>query len=134
MNPGLLFGSMNLDGGKVSGASGNTLNVAAKNVSSYVVAGFQNMNFYLPEDIANGDTMLTIKSPKTVDEWFGRFGNHIGAGVILTKYGKSISNTDLDADGNILAKPLPTNLTGVTFGVAALSGVNLQKGDTVNLI
>ena len=40
----------------------NTLNIAAKNV---VVAGnvnyVQNMNFYLPSDIANNDTMLTVQ-------------------------------------------------------------------------
>ena len=72
--------------------AGNTLNVAAKNVKTEGVSGFQNMNFYLPKDIAKDDTMLTVNS------------------------------TD------------PANVQGVTFGVAALSGVNLQKGDTVNLL
>ena len=77
-----------------SNVSGNTLNVAAKNVTvgQDNVRGFQNMNFYLPANIAKDDTMLTVNS------------------------------------GNA------TDVTGVTFGVAALSGVNLQKGDTVNLL
>ena len=78
-------------------SSGNTLNIAAKGVVANDVAAFQNMNFYLPSDIANGDTMLTIK-------------------------------------GNEGVSPTPANVKGVTFGVAALSGVNLQKGDTVNLV
>ena len=73
-------------------SSGNTLNIAAKGVTTGAVYGFQNMNFYLPSDVANGDTMLTVNGG--------------------TK----------------------TDVEGVTFGVAALSGVNLQKGNTVNLI
>ena len=77
-------------------STGNTLNIAAKGVVANDVAAFQNMNFYLPSDIANGDTMLTIK------------GNE--------------------------GMTTPAYLKGVTFGVAALSGVNLQKGNTVNLV
>ena len=73
-------------------STGNTLNIAAKNVVAKDLQLFQNMNFYLPSDIANNDTMLTVNG----------------------------SN--------------PTNVKGVTFGVAALSGVKLVKGDTVNLI
>ena len=72
--------------------TGNTLNIAAKNVVANNVGGFQNMNFYLPSDIANNDTMLTINGG------------------------------------------MKTDVKGVTFGVAALSGVNLQKGNTVNLL
>ena len=45
-------------------STGNTLNIAAKNVVTDKVGGFQNMNFYLPSDIANGDTLLTVKGYK----------------------------------------------------------------------
>ena len=76
--------------------TGNTLNIAAKNVVANNVGGFQNMNFYLPKDVSNNDTMLTIK------------GNE--------------------------GMTTPANVQGITFGVAALQGVNLQKGDTVNLL
>ena len=72
--------------------AGNTLNVAAKNVTAGSVNGFQNMNFYLPKDIAKDDTMLTVNGGSATD------------------------------------------VKDVTFGVAALQGVSLQKGDTVNLI
>ncbi|WP_026759789.1 autotransporter outer membrane beta-barrel domain-containing protein [Selenomonas ruminantium] len=80
-------------GGEGSTATGNTLNIAAKNVTvgDEGVVGFQNMNFYLPSDIASGDTMLTINSSAT-------------------------------------------DLTGVTIGTAAQTGVNLNQGDTVTLI
>jgi len=84
-----------LIGGEPMGSgtsSGNTLNIAAKGVTTGNVAYFQNMNFYLPSDIANGDTMLTVNGGTETD------------------------------------------VTGVTFGVAALSGVKLEKGNTVNLI
>ena len=84
-----------LYGGIDSGAGdGNTLNIAAKNVvvGSDGIGGFQNMNFYLPSDIANNDTMLTVNGSQKTD------------------------------------------VKGVTFGVAALSGVKLEKGNTVNLI
>ena len=81
-------------GGEGTAATGNTLNIAAKNVvvGSDGIAGFQNMNFYLPSDIANNDTMLTVNGSNATD------------------------------------------VKGVTFGVAALSGVKLEKGNTVNLI
>jgi hypothetical protein len=84
--------AMGLYGGLGEKSTGNTLNIAAKNVTTAVVSGFQNMNFYLPSDIAGNDTMLTV---------------------------------DWDE---------ATDVQGVTFGVAALQGVNLQKGDTVNLL
>ncbi len=81
-----------LYGGRGKETTGNTLNVAAKNVKAEHIESFQNMNFYLPADIAKDDTMLTVNGGSATD------------------------------------------VKGVTFGVAALNGVNLQKGDTVNLL
>ena len=85
-----------IQGGYVANAdgqiTGNTLNIAAKGVTTGAVKGFQNMNFYLPSDIAKDDTMLTVNGSSATD------------------------------------------VQGVTFGVAALSGVKLVKGDTVNLL
>ena len=50
-----------LAGGNTGGtSSGNTLNIAAKSVTARSVYAFQNMNFYLPSDIAKDDTMLTV--------------------------------------------------------------------------
>jgi len=113
--------------------SGNTLNIAAKDVTTYDVGGFSNMNFYLPSNIANGDTMLTIKTPTS--------GNDINGCVYYSYYitmGNKFNIIEgedpIDDDGNIIAKAKPTDLTGVTFGVAALKGVNLKKGDKVTLI
>lgn len=85
-----------LSGGDGATHSGNTLNIAAKGVTTNGLMAFDSINFYLPSDIANGETMLTVK-------------------------GNSEFGTTVD-------------LTGVTYGVTALSGVSLKKGDTVNLI
>lgn len=114
--------------------SGNTLNIAAKDVTAYAVGGFDNMNFYLPEGIANGDTMLTIKTPKTMEEVMSYGSYYVWELIAPAKYEVSEEGDYVDDDGNIIAKAKPTDLTGVTFGVAALSGVNLEVGNTVNLI
>ena len=60
-------------------STGNTLNIAAKNVTITEQGFFQNMNFYLPADIANGDTMLTIKGLK--DEETGEISGNKLTGV-----------------------------------------------------
>ncbi len=52
----LLYGG---DGDETT-STGNTLNLAAKDVTAGWVNYFQNMNFTLPSDIANNDTMLTV--------------------------------------------------------------------------
>ncbi len=76
--------------GSTGTVSGNTLNIAAKDVTfQYGFYGVQNLNFYLPQGIASGDTMLTV------------------------------------TEGD---------LTGVTIGAAALTGVSLSKGDSVTLL
>ena len=136
-NPAGLFGG--ITGGSESGltfGSGNTLNVAAKDVTAYAVGGFDNMNFYLPSNIANGDTMLTIKTPATFQDFM--VGSELAYTVLtVSKYGTSEAEDLYDDDGdgdNIIAKAKPTDLTDVTFGVAALQGVNLKKGDKVTLI
>ena len=113
-----------------SSGAGNTLNVAAKNVTAVFAGGFQNMNFYLPRDIANGDTMLTVYTPKNRSDF-----PEVMPVWIADKYNVQEDGTmSTDAGGNILSTSNPTDLTDVTFGVAALQGVNLEVGNTVNLI
>ena len=85
-----LYGGLNESDGTKS--TGNTLNIAVKGVSTGTLDKFQNMNFYLPSDIASGNTMLTVTGGTATD------------------------------------------LTDVTIGAAAQTGVTLSKGDSVNLI
>ena len=114
--------------------SGNTLNVAAKDVTTYVVGGFDNMNFYLPSNIANGDTMLTVTTPKNVTEMLASGLYYAFELTLPEKYNVEELEDGIDEDGTIKVKAKPTDLKGVTFGVAALKGVNLKKGDKVTLI
>ncbi|MBR4908290.1 MAG: autotransporter outer membrane beta-barrel domain-containing protein [Acidaminococcaceae bacterium] len=111
INANYLIGGLDSTSESVNAGSGNTLNIAAKNVTTNAVGGFQNMNFYLPSDIANGDTMLTIKG---IEEWSEYVNGEPAEGATKEIYGN--------------------DLQGVTFGVAALSGVNLEVGNTVNLV
>ena len=139
INAGALIGGMNYvaSGNKMnvdfSKGSGNTLNVAAKNVSAFTVGGFQNINFFLPRDVANGDTMLTIKTPKTIYE----MGKTIDF-WLSNKYEYELTASGGvqigDSDGNIILTPKPTDLTGVIFGVTAQQGVSLEVGNIINLV
>ena len=114
-----------------SRGSGNTLNVAAKNVKAVFTGGFQNMNFYLPRDVANGDTMLTVYTPKNESELpEGGMPSWLADKYNLQEDYSLVE----DDEGNILSTSNPTDLTGVTFGVAAQRGADLAVGDTVNLI
>ena len=110
LNANYLIGGLNLPRGDSGKDSGNTLNVGAKNVTAYAVAGFQNMNFYLPPEIAKGDTMLTIKGLES---------------TVIDENGDPVEG-ETEIVGN--------DLRGVAFGVAAQKGVNLQKGDKVTLV
>ena len=49
-----------LYGGRSNNSSGNTLNVSTKNSTARQLGYFQHLNFYLPSDIADGETMLTV--------------------------------------------------------------------------
>ena len=74
-------------------SSGNTINFAAKDVTiTDNIYSAQNINFYLPSNIAANDTMVNVT------------GNS------------------------------QTTLSNVTVGAAALSGVSLNKGDSVTLL
>lgn len=96
-----LFTSLNMSmlvGGDSYTSTGNILNIGAKDNHAEYLYGFQNMNFVLPADTANGDTMLTADGDTP------EFGH---------------SSIDL---------------TGVTFGVSAPQGLNLNAGEKVTLI
>ncbi len=69
-----------------AGANGNTLNIAAKNVKTNWFGSFENVNFFLPSDIANGDTMLTVTNGGSATDLSGiKVGVAAQSGVSLTK-------------------------------------------------
>ena len=111
------------------------------------------MNFYLPKDIKKNDTMLTIKTHANSEEMEKSFGQTNRANIAaleafqVSKYdvktimekvqqiretGEELDQETMDA---ILKETVkPTDLKGVTFGVAAQQNVNLEVGNSVNLI
>ncbi len=100
-----------LYGGVGQTSTGNTLNVYTKGNSVGSLAYFQNLNFYVPADAANGDTLLTVTGTADVT------GATIKAGVADTTQLKSgdIINLLYDASG------ITTDNT--TYGT--LAGLNM---------
>ena len=50
-----------------SSHSGNTLNIYTKNLTAQNIANFDNINFYLDSNIADGDTILTLTGGSQTD-------------------------------------------------------------------
>ncbi len=78
-----LYGGTNLEnlygGYAPSGeTSGNVLNVYNKNISAQNIYNFDNLNFYIPNDAASGDAMLTFTGSAATD----LSGVSIRAGVL----------------------------------------------------
>lgn len=68
-----------------AGNNGNTLNIAAKNVTTQWFGGFENINFFLPSDIAAGDTMLKVTNEYGTDLNGVNVGVAAQSGVKLVK-------------------------------------------------
>ena len=110
-----IYGGFVGDGGT---SSGNTLNVAAKDVN--VTGGVyyvQNMNFYLPANIASGDTMLTISGgDKTIldDVTIGvaaQTGVSLSKGDTVNLISNSAGFTGTAATTTLTTAPTATSLT-----------------------
>ena len=57
-----LFGGMTSASGTGDVFTGNTFHLRSPNVTAAGLANFENLNFYLPDNVKNGDTMLYVKS------------------------------------------------------------------------
>lgn len=69
-----------------AGQNGNTLNIAAKNVKTNWFGSFENVNFFLPSDIADGDTMLSVNNGGNATDLGGvKVGVTAQSGVNLAK-------------------------------------------------
>ena len=87
--------------------SGATLNIHTKDLTAKNIRGFDNVNFYLPSNIKNGDTILT-----------------------LTGY---TSNTEYTLNGSHYDS-LTTNLSNATIRAGVEGDANLSTGDKITLI
>ena len=113
----------NLYGGVGNSVSDNSLNVYSVDNTVASISGFQVLNFYVPNDVVNGDTMLTVTGSADITNAV------VSAGVnSLAAYsgGKTIT---LITDTNGL-----TGLDSVTTGILtdsgfATSGMTITKSD-----
>ncbi|MCR5757107.1 MAG: autotransporter outer membrane beta-barrel domain-containing protein [Selenomonas sp.] len=74
----------NLVGGSGTTSTGNTLNVGATGIQAATISGFQNINFFLPANVASGDTLLTVNGA-TSDLTGVTFGVAALSGATLAK-------------------------------------------------
>lgn len=127
-------------------SSGNTLNVYAKDITAQNIGNFQNLNFYLPNNVASGDTMLTLTDADGTDI----SGATVSAGVVAgnanlasgdvitllrnengvtangTTYGTLTEGVSLNYD--IIVSPLDTNSIGARIDNVRNSGGELLPG------
>ena len=62
-----IYGGRNSSSGSGDVKTGNTLNMYVKGLTIGNIKNFENLNFYLPEDTAAGDTILTCTESREVD-------------------------------------------------------------------
>ncbi|MBQ1614218.1 MAG: autotransporter outer membrane beta-barrel domain-containing protein [Selenomonas sp.] len=115
-----------------AGKNGNTLNIAAKNVSTNYFDGFANINFFLPSGIANGDTMLTVNNGGNATDL-----SDVKVGVAMQS-GASLNKNDnvnliVNANGLNNAPTALTEIAGEHITVAAPGGLITDKKYTFAL-
>lgn len=116
-----LYGGTNLEniyGGYApnGSTSGNTLNVRAKGLTANNIYNFDNLNFYIPKDTINGDTLLTLTDTNGTN----LNGVAIKAGVVAGNTNLQIGDTI-----NLLTNSNGLTTTGTTYGKLT-EGVSLN--------
>ena len=117
-----LYGGTNLEniygGYAPSGStSGNTLNVRAKGLTANNIYNFDNLNFYIPKDAINGDTLLTLTDTNGTN----LSGFKISAGVVAGN-----SNLQIGDTINLLTNSNGLTTTSVTTYGTLIEGVSLN--------
>ena len=106
-------------------ASNNTLNVYNKNLSAQNLSNFSAMNFYIPNDAANGDTMLTLTDSAATD----LSGVSIRAGVVAGNSNLAVGDTiNLLTNPNGFKTDSATNYGRLTEGVSLDYGLTVSNG------
>jgi len=115
-----------------AGKNGNTLNIAAKNVSTNYFDGFANINFFLPSGIANGDTMLTVNNGGNATDLSDvKVGAAMQSGASLNK--NDYVNLIVNANGLNNAPAALTEIAGEHITAAAPGGLITDKKYTFAL-
>ena len=90
---------------------GNTLNLFASDGAVGEINSFQNYNFYLPNNLANGQTLVTITSTIPTD-----------------MLGSNVAITGVEGGGEILAPGNSVVLIGKAAGLTDFQAKNVPKG------
>ena len=106
--------------------TGNTLQMHTSGVTAGDIANFENLHFYLPNNIANGDTVLTldIQAFRTPTDITGaNIGVAVTGGKAALQPGDRI--TLINAELGLTADAKPVNNTS---GMKVIQGVSLRYG------
>lgn len=106
----------------------STLNVYTKDITVKDVKYFSNLNYYLPTNVRNGDTIITVNSTMSTDLGSGKVSVYVPGGTSLG-YGDKVNlltNTRrIWWDGNVGTATL-TEGVSIEYPVA----IQLENGDT----
>ena len=119
LNNAVIFGGM-------LHKTGNTLQMHTSGVTAGDIANFENLHFYLPNNIANGDTVLTLDSQafRTPTDITGaNIGVAVTGGKAALQPGDRI--TLINAELGLTADAKPVNNTS---GMKGIQGVSLRYG------
>ena len=119
LNNAVIFGGM-------FHKTGNTLQMHTSGVTAGDIANFENLHFYLPNNIANGDTVLTLDDPafRTPTDITGaNIGVAVTGGKAALQPGDRI--TLINAELGLTADAKPVNNTS---GMKGIQGVSLRYG------
>ena len=124
---GFTHDDIDLIGGNGGNASGSTLNVRSIGNSVKGISGFTNINFYIPEEAVDRDTMLKVNSAVNLD------GTTIKAGVATgseLKKDNVINLLEAAALSNV-----PANMTAdlLGTGLVEIKGTVKQDGSRIVL-
>lgn len=103
--------------------TGNTLNIHTKGLKAMDVRNFENLNFYLPEATASGDTILTLTNAKGTDV----SGSNVNVGMA-----GSSSTLRAGDKVNLLTNSNGITADNVTYG-RLQQGVSLEYEFTAEL-
>lgn len=130
-------------GGEGAPRTGNTLNIAATNVKvdgEGGVAGFQNMNFYLPSGVKAEDTMLTINHKNALGVSVATDVSNVTIGAAATKGVKldkgdkvnlMVNEKGLEGDFKTTELTTDKTATGLTVDTSYKLEVSRKDANTI---
>lgn len=119
--------------------SGNSINFYTKDIRALQVGGFDNIGFYLPGNIRNGDTILTLTGGSATD-WNNASINVNTAGANLNTGDKinlvtntSGLNLDINNVREVSPRQIGTDRNIISYGVARdnYAEFNLEDGNNL---